>query len=739
MLVAPKRCPLLIGLAAPILQEEFLTCFFRFSALNVELEPRLQTTALRIFWLACLFLSGPSITYGDVIAQWNFNSVPPDGSPTTGMTAPSVGTGTASLIGGVTGGFSMGSTNDPASSTDDSGWQTTDYPAKETGNKTAGVQFNVSTVGYSNIVVRWDHRVTSTASKYYRLQYSTNGNTFSDYTAPVIMQAAASPQTYYEAQTNSLANIAAVNNNPNFAFRIISEFEQSAIGSGTNDYVTVSNSTYSPSANVRFDYVTIFGTLIPGGNTPPYISSISNQTIRVTQSTGPLSFTVLDAEDPATNLTVHATSSNPSVISPANVVLNGAGSSRSVTVTAGAQAGLSAITIWVTDTGAKSNSTTFSLTVLPSNLAPVISVIPPTNTLIDVGTPPIPFTIGDPETPAAVLTVSGASANGTLLPNANIVFGGSDSNRTVTLTPAPGQIGVAPITLTVSDGTNTANSLFALMVTPSPSLIFLDSFSYASGSLLTNSGFLWANRSGTTGQCQVTNGQLQITSEQSEDVIGSLIGAPYSTGYGTVLYAAFKARFLTLPNSNPDYFAHFANGSTLRGRIYPFIPTNATFGTFHLVIGNAVNSAELPIDLTTNVSYTLVSRYDIDTATATLWVNPTNETDAGATATDAQSPATISEYGFRQASGFDSTILIDDLRVGLSFASVTNTLPGTTIPIPLNFQREGNKLILTWADVSFGLQSAPSVTGVFTNVPGVISPYTNFFTGTARFYRLKSN
>jgi hypothetical protein len=366
-------------------------------------------------------------------------------------------------------------------------------------------------------------------------------------------------------------------------------------------------------------------------------------------------------------------------------------------------------------------------------------VIPPTNTLMDTGTAPIAFTIGDPETAAANLTVSGASANPGLLPNANIVFGGSDSNRTVALTPTTGQIGVAPITLTVSDGTNTANSLFALLVTPSPSLIFLDSFSYPNGSLLTNSGFLWENRSGTAGQCQVTNGQLQITAEQSEDVVGSLIGAPYGTGFGTVLYAAFRAKFLTLPNSNPDYFAHFANGSTLRGRIYPFIPTNAPFGIFHLAVGNATNSGELPIDLTTNVSYTLITRYNIDAAAATLWVNPTDETDGGATATDSQSPATISEYAFRQASGFDSTILIDDVKVGLSFASVTNSLPGTINPIPLNFQREGNKLILTWFDGSFALQSAPSVMGVFTNVPGAMSRYTNFFTGPARFFRLKSN
>jgi hypothetical protein len=472
---------------------------------------------------------------------------------------------------------------------------------------------------------------------------------------------------------------------------------------------------------------------------PPYISSISNQTIRVTHATGPLSFTVLDAEDPAISLTVNATSSNPAIIPQANVAITGSGASRSVNVTAGAQPGVSAITVWAVDTGAKSNSTTFSVTVLPANIAPAISSIPPANTLMGVSTLPLAFIVGDPETPAASLTVSGISANPGLLPNPNIVFGGNDSNRTVALSPASGQIGVAPITITVSDGTNTANSSFALMVTPSPSLIFLDPFSYANGSLLTNSGFLWQNRSGTVGQCQVTNGQLQITADQSEDVVGSLIGAPYNMGFGTVLYSAFKAKFLTLPNSNPDYFAHFGTGSFLRGRIYPFIPVGAPFGTFHLAIGNATNSAELPNDLTTNVSYTLVTRYSVDTATSTLWVNPAAESDSSVTATDSQTPVAISAYGFRQASSFDSTILIDDLRVGLSFAAVTNTLPGAPNSIPLNFQRQGNKLILTWADASFALQSGPGVMGVFTNVPSAISPYTNSVTGSARFYRLKSN
>jgi hypothetical protein len=46
--------------------------------------------------------------------------------------------------------------------------------------------------------------------------------------------------------------------------------------------------------------------------------------------------------------------------------------------------------------------------------------------------------------------LSGTSSNTTLVPNANILFGGSGANRTVTITPASGQLGMTNITLTVS-------------------------------------------------------------------------------------------------------------------------------------------------------------------------------------------------------------------------------------------------------------------------------------------------
>jgi len=53
-----------------------------------------------------------------------------------------------------------------------------------------------------------------------------------------------------------------------------------------------------------------------------------------------------------------------------------------------------------------------------------------------------------------------------------------------------------------------------------------------------------------------------------------------------------------------------------------------------------------------------------------------------------------------------------------------------------NAQLVGNSVVPSWANPAFGLQSAPAITGTFTNVPGATSPYTNTFSGGQRFFRL---
>jgi len=88
-------------------------------------------------------------------------------------------------------------------------------------------------------------------------------------------------------------------------------------------------------------------------------------------------------------------------------------------------------------------------------------------------TAPLAFTVSDAETAAGSLTVSGSSSNPTLIPNANIVFGGSGTNRSVTVGPAANQSGTATITITISDGSASTSESFLLTVIPATTSKYL--------------------------------------------------------------------------------------------------------------------------------------------------------------------------------------------------------------------------------------------------------------------------
>jgi hypothetical protein len=111
--------------------------------------------------------------------------------------------------------------------------------------------------------------------------------------------------------------------------------------------------------------------------------------------------------------------------------------------------------------------------LLQANTAPTISDIAAQSIAVSSNTGALAFTIGDAQTAASSLTLSGSSSNTTLVPNASIVFGGSGVNRTVTVTPASAQSGTATITVTVSDGSLTASDTFVLTVTVIPAVFSL--------------------------------------------------------------------------------------------------------------------------------------------------------------------------------------------------------------------------------------------------------------------------
>lgn len=217
-------------------------------------------------------------------------------------------------------------------------------------------------------------------------------------------------------------------------------------------------------------FVLAFASVLPQGlaQTPPTISNIENQTIDEDASTGAIAFTVDDDEVPEASLTLTGGSSNLLLVPVANIVFGGSGANRTVTVTpAAGRSGTATITVTVSD-GTQSASDTFVLTVSEVNDNPTISTIDDLTIDEDDSTGPINFTVGDAETAAASLTLSATSSNPTLVPVANIVFGGSGANRNVTVTPAANENGDSDLTITVSDGTQTTSETFRLTVTAEP-------------------------------------------------------------------------------------------------------------------------------------------------------------------------------------------------------------------------------------------------------------------------------
>ena len=177
---------------------------------------------------------------------------------------------------------------------------------------------------------------------------------------------------------------------------------------------------------------------VNAANTPPTITAIGPQSTNQDTPTAPIAFTVGDAETSPNALTLSATSSNATLVPVANIVFGGSGAGRNAIITpASGGSGTSTITVTVSD-GTLTASTNFVLTVNAANTPPTITAIGPQSTNQDTPTAPIAFTVGDAETSPNALTLSATSSNATLVPVANIVFGGSGAGRNAVITPASG-------------------------------------------------------------------------------------------------------------------------------------------------------------------------------------------------------------------------------------------------------------------------------------------------------------
>jgi len=218
------------------------------------------------FGLAMAFaLLAAGSAHATIFTQWNFNSLVPDANTGTGTLLPSVGAGTASVVGGPTSSFASGDasggSSDPAVG-DDSGWGLTGWATQGTDSGTRGAEFAASTVGWQAINFTFDLRTSNTASRFLQVSYSLDGSTFSSVgLASDGIFSSAGGDTWNNLWNVDFTSIAGADNNPDFKVRVLAVFDPT---SAPGAYVASNpGSNYATTGTYRLDMVTFSGDVVP--------------------------------------------------------------------------------------------------------------------------------------------------------------------------------------------------------------------------------------------------------------------------------------------------------------------------------------------------------------------------------------------------------------------------------------------------------------------------------------------
>jgi len=139
--------------------------------------------------------------------------------------------------------------------------------------------------------------------------------------------------------------------------------------------------------------------------------------------------------------------------------------------------GMDSFTYMANDGALDSNVATVDITVGAVNDAPTIAVVGGACTSDTAAMGRLDLTVGDVESAASSLTLSATSSNQALLPDANLVLGGSGADKTLTLSAVAGASGSATVTVEVDDGTDTTQIAISVRV----GTVAKDTFSGAAG------------------------------------------------------------------------------------------------------------------------------------------------------------------------------------------------------------------------------------------------------------------
>jgi hypothetical protein len=174
--------------------------------------------------LICFAASHAAVA--DELAVWNFNDSNLNVDHGSGTLSSNIAAANISFAAGTTNNARQGDTAGQALSL---------QGGTGTANNGRNITFNVSTVGFSDIVVSFATQGTSTGFNSNQFQYSLDGISFIDFGSPF------APATAFGSLpvVFSLAAIVGLNNNPNAVFRIVFNGATSSTGNNRIDNLVV--------------------------------------------------------------------------------------------------------------------------------------------------------------------------------------------------------------------------------------------------------------------------------------------------------------------------------------------------------------------------------------------------------------------------------------------------------------------------------------------------------------------
>lgn len=437
----------------------------------------------------------------------------------------------------------------------------------------------------------------------------------------------------------------------------------------------------------------VFSLTVSPVNDAPTISFINAQTTNENTTTSPIAFTINDVDSTLSCATsVTGASSDTAVFANAGIVFGGTAPNCTVTLSPVALAsGTSTITLTVTD-GPLTAQSVFVLTVTPINNAPTISAIAFQSTNEDTATGAIAFTIDDVDsTLSCAASLTGTSSNTAVLANTGIVFGGTAPNCTVTLTPVANGNGSATVTLTVTDGLLTAQSIFALTVNPvndAPTVGFILNATTNEDTSVNVDFVIDDADSSPAMTCTSTN--LAIFSSSNGALILGIVGSDVNFS-GT--YPNCRATFVPVTNAN---------------------------GTSNIVIRVSDNGAPTPVKTVDSNIFTITVNAvnDAPTISAIVAQSTNEDTATGAIAfTINDIDSTLSCTASLTAVSSNTALVAN---AGVVFGG---TAPNCTATItPLANANGATTITITVTDGGLTAQSVFALTVVPVDDPPVITP-----------------